>query len=123
MILGDRVQLQQVIINMVMNGAEAMQSVTDRPRELVIRSRQDETRQVLVAVTDSGVGISAENADRLFNPFFTTKSSGMGMGLSICRSIMEAHGGRLWATANVPHGATFQFTLPMNEDNNEDNAS
>ena len=116
MILGDRVQLQQVIINLVMNGIEAMQSVTDRPRELVIRSRQDETHQVLVSVTDCGVGISAENADRLFNAFFTTKSSGMGMGLSICRSIMEAHGGRLWATANVPHGATFQFTLPVNAD-------
>ena len=100
----------------MMNGIEAMQSVTDRPRELVIRSRQDETQQVLVSVTDCGVGISAENADRLFNAFFTTKSSGMGMGLSICRSIMEAHGGRLWATANVPHGATFQFTLPVNAD-------
>jgi len=112
MILGDRVQLQQVIINLVMNGAEAMQSVTDRPRELVIRSGQDETQQVLVSVTDCGVGIPDENADRLFNPFFTTKSSGMGMGLSICRSIMEAHGGRLWATANVPFGAMFQFTLP-----------
>jgi PAS domain S-box-containing protein len=116
MILADRVQLQQVIINVVMNGIEAMQSVTDRPRELVIRSRQDGTQQVLVSVTDCGVGISAENADRLFNAFFTTKSSGMGMGLSICRSIIEAHGGRLWATANVPHGATFQFTLPVNAD-------
>jgi signal transduction histidine kinase len=115
-ILGDRVQLQQVIINLVMNGIEAMQSVTDRPHELMIRSRQDEAQQVLVSVTDCGVGISAENADRLFNAFFTTKSSGMGMGLSICRSIMEAHGGRLWATANVPHGATFQFTLPVNVD-------
>jgi len=114
MILGDRVQLQQVIINLVMNGIEAMQSITDRPRELVIRSHQDETHRVLVTVTDSGVGISAENADRLFNAFFTTKSSGMGMGLSICRSIIEAHGGRLWATANVPHGATFQFALPVN---------
>jgi PAS domain S-box-containing protein len=112
-ILGDRVQLQQVIINLVMNGIEAMQSVTDRPRELVIRSRQDEKQQVLVSVTDCGVGISAENVDRLFNAFFTTKSSGMGMGLSICRSIIEAHGGRLWATANIPHGATFQFTLPV----------
>jgi signal transduction histidine kinase len=113
-ILGDRVQLQQVIINLVMNGIEAMQSVKDRPRELVIRSRQDEKQPVLASVTDCGVGISAENADRLFNAFFTTKSSGMGMGLAICRSIMEAHGGRLWATANIPHGATFQFTLPVN---------
>ena len=116
MILGDRVQLQQVIINLLMNGIEAMQSVTDRPRELVIRSAQDATRRVLVSVTDCGVGIAAEDADRLFNAFFTTKSSGMGMGLSICRSIVEAHGGRLWATANVPHGATFQFTLPANTD-------
>jgi PAS domain S-box-containing protein len=113
MILGDRVQLQQVIINLVMNGIEAMQSVTDRPRELVIRSRQDETRQVLVGVTDCGVGISAENADRLFNPFFTTKSGGMGMGLSICRSIMEAHGGRLSASKNQGPGASFQFFLPL----------
>jgi PAS domain S-box-containing protein len=113
-ILADRVQLQQVIINLVMNGIEAMQSVTDRPRELLIRSRQEERQLVLVSVADCGVGISAENADRLFNAFFTTKSSGMGMGLSICRSIMEAHGGRLWATANLPHGATFQFTLPVN---------
>jgi signal transduction histidine kinase len=116
MILADRVQLQQVIINLVMNGIEAMQSVTDRPPELVIRSQPDETDRVLVTVMDTGVGIFAENADRLFNAFFTTKSSGMGMGLSICRSIVEAHGGRLWATANVPHGATFQFTLPVNTD-------
>jgi PAS domain S-box-containing protein len=112
-ILGDRIQLQQVIINLVMNSIEAMLSVTDRPRELLIQSRQDEKQLVLVSVTDCGVGISAENADRLFNAFFTTKSSGMGMGLSICRSIMEAHGGRLWATANISHGATFQFTLPV----------
>jgi PAS domain S-box-containing protein len=112
MILGDRVQLQQVIINLVMNGIESMQSVTDRPRELVIRSGQDETEQVLVGVTDCGVGISAENADRLFTAFFTTKSSGMGMGLSICRSIIDAHGGRLWATACEPRGALFQFTIP-----------
>jgi signal transduction histidine kinase len=116
MILGDQVQLQQVIINLVMNGIEAMQSVTDRPRELVIRSLQDETQQVLVSVTDRGVGFSTEIADRLFNAFFTTKSSGMGMGLSICRSIVEAHGGRLWATANAPHGATFQFVLPLHQE-------
>jgi signal transduction histidine kinase len=109
---GDRVELQQVILNLVMNGIEAMQSVEDRPRELVIQSVQDETQQVRVSVTDCGVGFSAENADRLFTAFFTTKSNGMGMGLSICRSIIEAHNGRLWATANAPHGATFQFTLP-----------
>jgi signal transduction histidine kinase len=116
MILGDRVQLQQVIINLVMNGIEAMQSVTDRPRELVIRSRQDETDRVLVTVMDSGAGISAENADRLFNAFFTTKSSGMGMGLSICRSIIEAHGGRMSAANNEGHGATFQFVLPLHQE-------
>jgi len=113
---GDRIQLQQVIINLVMNGTEAMQSIADRPRELIIQSRLDETQQVLVSVTDCGVGIRAEDADRLFDPFFTTKASGMGMGLSICRTIVEAHEGRLWATTNVPHGATFQLTLPVNAD-------
>jgi C4-dicarboxylate-specific signal transduction histidine kinase len=112
-VLADRVQLHQVIINLVMNSIEAMQSVTDRPRELVIGSHQDETHRVLVTVTDSGVGISAENADRLFNAFFTTKSSGMGMGLSICRSIVEAHGGRMSGANNVGPGATFQCVLPV----------
>ncbi|MDB5639857.1 MAG: sensor histidine kinase, partial [Bradyrhizobium sp.] len=112
MILGDRIQLQQVIINLVMNGIEAMESVTDRPRELLIRSGQDETRRVFVRVTDCGVGISAEDTDRLFNAFFTTKSSGMGMGLSICRSIVEVHGGQLSACGNQGPGATFQFVLP-----------
>jgi PAS domain S-box-containing protein len=111
-ILGDRVQLQQVIINLVMNGIEAMQPITDRQRELVIRSGQDETRHVHVSVTDCGVGISAEIANRLFNAFFTTKASGMGMGLSICRSIVEAHEGRLSASRNEGPGATFQFVLP-----------
>jgi signal transduction histidine kinase len=114
-VLADRVQLQQVIINLVMNGIEAMQPVTDRPRELVIRSHQDDD-QVLVTVKDCGVGISAENADRLFNAFFTTKSSGMGMGLSICRSIIEAHGGRMSAVNNAGPGANFQFTLPAHRE-------
>jgi signal transduction histidine kinase len=112
MILGDRVQLQQVIINLMMNGIEAMQPITDRQRELVIRSDQDETGRVRVSVTDCGVGISAEIATRLFNAFFTTKSSGMGMGLSICRSIVEAHEGRLSAAPNEGPGATFQLVLP-----------
>jgi len=116
MILGDRVQLQQVIINLVMNGIEAMEPVMDRPRELVIRSGQDETRRVFVSVTDCGVGISAENANRLFNAFFTTKSSGLGMGLSICRSIIEAHGGRLSVSGNEGPGATFQFVLPLHQE-------
>jgi signal transduction histidine kinase len=104
-------------LNLVVNGVEAMQSVTSRPRELVIESCQDdETHQVLVTVTDSGVGISAETAHRLFNAFFTTKSSGMGMGLSICRSIVEAHGGRMSAANNVGPGARFQFTLPSHQE-------
>jgi PAS domain S-box-containing protein len=116
MIVGDRVQLQQVIINLVMNGMEAMQTVTDRPRELVIRSGQEETHQVFVSVTDCGVGISADHADRLFNAFFTTKSSGMGMGLSICRSIVEDHGGRLSFSGSNGTGATFQFVLPLHRE-------
>ena len=116
LILADRVQLQQVIINLAMNGIEAMQMVTDRPRELVIRSRLDEAGQVLVTVEDCGVGISTENADRLFDAFFTTKSSGMGMGLSICRSIIVAHGGRISAANNTGPGATFQFTLPLHQE-------
>ena len=111
LVLADRVQLQQVIINLVMNGMEAMASV-DRPRELVIRSRPHEDDQVLVAVQDVGVGIDPDAVDRLFNAFVTTKPDGMGMGLSISRSIIEAHGGRLWATPNAMHGATFHFALP-----------
>jgi signal transduction histidine kinase len=113
-VLGDRVQLQQVVINLVMNAVEAMAPVTDRPRDILIRSQRDDANEVLVAVRDSGLGIDSENADRLFNAFFTTKPSGMGMGLSISRSIIAAHGGRLWAAPNADHGATFQFSLPSN---------
>jgi PAS domain S-box-containing protein len=113
---GDRVQLQQVIVNLLMNGIQAMSAVTDRHRELRIRSREHGSDQILVAVEDSGIGIEPEHVALVFNAFFTTKPEGMGIGLSICRSIVEAHGGQLWATANVPHGATFQFTLPLNAD-------
>jgi signal transduction histidine kinase len=91
---------------------ESMQSITDRARELVIHTGLHDTQHVRVSVTDRGVGFSAEDAERLFNSFFTTKSSGMGMGLSICRSIIHAHNGQIWATADLPHGATFQFILP-----------
>ena len=115
-VFADRIQLQQVILNLVINAIEAMQPVRDRPRELVIRTRQDETSEVLVMVSDCGVGVAAENADRLFDAFFTTKSSGMGMGLSICRSIVNAHGGRLSASGNAGPGATFQFTLPLHQE-------
>jgi len=115
-ILGDRIQLQQVIINLVMNGIEAMESVATRSRELVIRSGQDETHRVFLSVTDYGVGIAVDDTDRLFKTFFTTKPSGLGMGLSICRSIVEAHGGRLSASRNEGHGATFQFVLPLHQE-------
>jgi PAS domain S-box-containing protein len=116
MVLADRVQLQQVIINLVMNAIEAMQLVADRPRDLVLGSRRDDANNVLVTVKDCGVGISPEIVDRLFTAFFTTKSGGMGIGLSICRTIVEAHGGRLWASCNAGPGATFQFTLPPYRD-------
>jgi PAS domain S-box-containing protein len=114
-VLGDRIELQQVIINLVMNGMEAMSAVVDRQRDLLIRSQQS-TDEVLVTVQDGGIGIAPENVDRLFNSFYTTKPGGMGMGLSICRSIIEAHGGKLWASSNSGQGATFQFTLPCQQE-------
>ena len=111
-VVADRVQLQQVVINLVINAIQAMASVTARPRELSIRSRQNEAGHVLIEVADSGHGIGSTNLDQLFKAFFTTKPAGMGMGLSICRSIIEAHGGNVWATDNTPSGAVFHFTLP-----------
>jgi PAS domain S-box-containing protein len=111
LVLADRVQLQQVLLNLIMNGIEAMTAITDRPRLLCVQSRIGEFGDVLVAVRDSGTGLGSE-ADRVFTPFFTTKATGMGMGLSISRSLIEGHGGRLWATSNSPHGAVFHFTLP-----------
>ena len=109
---GDRVQLQQVVLNLVLNAVEAMGSVEGRDRELLVSTKQTEGNGVLVAVRDSGPGIDPGHLDRVFEPFYTTKASGVGMGLSICRSIIEAHGGRLWAEPNEPRGAVFQFTLP-----------
>jgi C4-dicarboxylate-specific signal transduction histidine kinase len=107
----DRVQLQQVVLNLLLNAVEAMGSVEAKPRDLLISTEQDHTG-VRVAVRDSGPGIDPPQLERVFDAFYTTKSSGTGMGLSICRSIVEAHGGRLWAEANEPRGAIFQFTLP-----------
>jgi PAS domain S-box-containing protein len=111
-IQGDRVQLQQVILNLLINAIEAMSGMSEEPRELLISTRDTETDGVLVAVRDSGPGIAPESVDRLFESFYTTKPTGLGMGLSICRSIIEAHQGRLWASANTPRGTVFQFTLP-----------
>ncbi|WP_407121598.1 PAS domain S-box protein [Bradyrhizobium sp. STM 3561] len=116
MILGDRIQLQQVIINLVMNGIEAMDAVTDRPRELLIHSSKDDLGHVQLAVADCGVGVAEKHADHVLDPFFTTKSTGLGMGLSICRSIVEAHGGRLSMVPKNGPGATFQFTLPLHKE-------
>jgi signal transduction histidine kinase len=109
---GDRVQLQQVVLNLVMNAVEAMSMAGKEYRELLVSSEKTTSDGVLVAVRDSGPGIAPESADRLYESFYTTKPSGLGMGLSICHSIIEAHRGRLWATANTPEGAVFQFTLP-----------
>jgi PAS domain S-box-containing protein len=112
-VLADRIQLQQVLLNLMLNGMEAMRAVTDRPRELIIRSQLEETDAIRVAVQDAGVGIDPQDLDRIFTAFMTTKPEGLGMGLAISRSIIEAHGGRLWATLNAGPGATVQFTLPM----------
>jgi C4-dicarboxylate-specific signal transduction histidine kinase len=111
-IQGDRIQLQQIVLNMIMNAVEAMSEASNGPRDLLISTAEDMSKGVLVTVRDSGPGLSPENLDRLFDAFYTTKSGGMGMGLSICRSIIEAHGGRVWATANLPQGACFHFSLP-----------
>ncbi len=111
-VVGDRVQLQQVVLNLIMNGIEAMADLVHGRRRLQIRSANAESGSVLVAVQDSGHGLDPAQTGRLFEAFFTTKPQGMGIGLSICRSIIDAHGGRLWASPNLPNGAVFQFTLP-----------
>jgi signal transduction histidine kinase len=115
-VLGDRIQLQQVLLNLVLNGIEAMSRVPENQRRLLIQAQPHVSEGeafVLITVKDSGIGPKAEDLPRLFEAFYTTKSEGMGMGLAISRSIVEAHGGRIWATPNVDRGATFQFTLPV----------
>jgi C4-dicarboxylate-specific signal transduction histidine kinase len=114
-VLGDSIQLQQVIVNLLMNGIEAMSGVTDRPRTLRVRSESQKNGQIRVSVQDSGIGLSADVMGHLFEPFFTTRQKGMGMGLPISRSIVEAHGGKLWAESNGSGGAIFQFTLPSGD--------
>jgi signal transduction histidine kinase len=111
-IFGDRVQLQQVVLNLVLNALQAMGAVSDGARQVLITTRQIELNDLCVGVQDTGPGFSTETLPHLFEPFYTTKPDGMGMGLTICRSIIEAHGGRLWASACEPHGALFQFALP-----------
>jgi signal transduction histidine kinase len=108
---GDRVQLQQVMLNLIVNGIQAMSDVADGQRDLLINTEATNDG-AHVGVRDTGPGLRPESLPRLFEPFYTTKTDGMGMGLSICRSIIEAHGGRLWATRNTPQGAFFQFTIP-----------
>jgi len=111
-VLGDRVQLQQVLLNLILNGNEAISKSTWDPREMVISSRATAPAEVTVMVRDSGIGLHPKNEERVFNAFFTSKEDGLGLGLSISRTIIEAHGGRLWCRANEGRGVTFQFTLP-----------
>jgi PAS domain S-box-containing protein len=115
-IRGDRIQLQQVLVNLILNAVEAMSSVEDSARELSITTEQSQSGGIFVAVHDSGAGIDPRNFARVFEPFYTTKTSGVGMGLSICQTIINHHGGRLWVSANEPRGAVFQFTLPAAQD-------
>jgi C4-dicarboxylate-specific signal transduction histidine kinase len=110
-VLGDRVQIQQLVLNLLMNGLDSMDSVTDRTKRIVIRSQQNNATTALVEIEDSGTGLA--DCEKIFEPFFTTKEHGMGMGLTICRSIAEGHNGKLWATPNKAFGTTFRFTLPL----------
>jgi C4-dicarboxylate-specific signal transduction histidine kinase len=113
---GDRVQLQQVVLNLIVNAVQSMDAVTDGAREVSIITGHAEPNGVLVAIKDSGPGLAPASVERIFDPFYTTKVGGLGMGLSICRSIIEAHGGQLWASASQPRGTIFQFAVPVHPD-------
>ncbi len=108
-------QLQQVMLNLIVNAIEAMSATSEAPRNVLISTAADSSKGVSIAVSDSGPGLPAEGIKHVFDPFYTTKAGGLGMGLSICHSIVEAHGGRLWTSANAPRGAVFQFVLPRGE--------
>jgi C4-dicarboxylate-specific signal transduction histidine kinase len=116
LVSGDRVQLQQVILNLALNAADAMKEVDDRPRALLIATALEEANSVRLSLRDSGIGVDPQNFERVFDAFYTTKSHGMGIGLSISRSIIESHGGRLWASANDGPGATFSFSIPCSSE-------
>ena len=118
-VMGDRVQLQQVVVNLILNAIEAMSTVEDRARDLVIRTQRGEGDEVRVAVQDSGIGLDPKNVERIFDAFHTTKPDGLGMGLSISRSIVERHGGRLWAVSNDGPGATFRINSPEPQPNRQ----
>jgi signal transduction histidine kinase len=111
-VLADRIQFQQVCLNLIVNAIESFKDLRSGPRKLLVRAEKDASDNVLVTVADTGTGFDSRNSANIFNAFYTTKPDGMGMGLAISRSIVEAHGGRLWASANIPQGSKFQFTLP-----------
>jgi C4-dicarboxylate-specific signal transduction histidine kinase len=115
-VIADRIQLQQVILNLIMNAIESMSGLTDRPKQLLIRSQMQDSSNVTVSIQDSGIGVDADVMARLFEPFFTTRSEGIGMGLAISLSIIESHGGRLWAESTLNQGSVFRFTLPRKDD-------
>jgi C4-dicarboxylate-specific signal transduction histidine kinase len=116
LISADRIQIQQVLLNLILNAIDAMSTINDRPRRLCIEARRDGSDRIEVSVADAGVGLPPDRLEKIFDTFYTTKEHGLGMGLAICRSIIERHGGRLWAEPNPDHGATFRFTLPEQEE-------
>jgi PAS domain S-box-containing protein len=120
LVVGDRVQLQQVILNLIRNASDAIRGIEDRPRQLIVKTKRDPGDHVRVTVQDAGAGFNPQDAVRLFDAFYTTKAGGMGIGLSVSRSIVENHRGRLWVTPNETHGASFSFSIPLGSENGQD---